>query len=489
VASEEQDLTDAALAPGGRRQRPPATIDLTATDVPGEQAASAAAEHVTEPESPVVADAEAAQPPDGTPRPDRHSPAASGAAPTRSEPAPRGRRRRSVLAFVVAGAAVALLATGLQWQLGVVASRDAGSDELAARIAGLELELRDLANRPPFADTSAGDLGARMEGIERQLARLEASLAHQDSASGAAPSAAAAAPDPALTNRVAAAETAVQALTGNVADLRARLDSVATNAASPPAAAPAPVPADQGELATLTARVAALESAIRALDGRLTASASASESAIRALDGRLAASASASESAIRALDGRLTASASAPVSAADVPGRVALAALELRVAVERGVPFAAELAAAEPLIRDKDVLDALQPVAAAGVPTAQALSRELADVSPAMLRAAGPPTRGGGLIERLEANASRLVHIRPIEESPGDDPSTVIVRAEVKATRGDIPGALAEFGTLPAAVKAPAAAWMTSAQQRVAAVEAARKLSVGAIAALGKPAP
>jgi hypothetical protein len=238
-------------------------------------------------------------------------------------------------------------------------------------------------------------------------------------------------------------------------------------------------------MTALTARVATLEAAIHALDERLTASTNASESTIHALDGRLTASASAFESAIRTLDGRLSASE----SAADVPGRVAIVALELRVAVERGVPFAGELAAAAPLIRDKGVLDALQPVAAAGVPTPQTLARELSNLSPDMLRATDTPAHGAGLIARLKANASRLVDIRPIEEAPGDDPSTVIVRAELKATRGDVSGALAELGTLPAAVTAPAAAWMTSARQRVAAVEAVRKLSLGALAALGKPAP
>ncbi|HLN09755.1 MAG TPA: hypothetical protein VK281_12480, partial [Xanthobacteraceae bacterium] len=264
----------------------------------------------------------------------------------------------------------------------------------------------------------------------------------------AAPALAGAPPDPELANRVVATETAVRGLTADIADLRARLDRVAEQAAKPAAA-----PIDQGPIDALTARVGALESAIRTTDARSTAAASAA------------------------------------ASAADAPVRVALVALELRVAVERGAPFASELAAARPLIQDKSVIDALEPVAASGVPTPQALSRDLSDLAPAMMRTAGKPAHEGGVLERLQANASRLVHIRPIEEAPGDDPSTVIVRAEVKATRGDIAGALAELGTLPADIRAPAAAWIRSAQLRIAAVEAARNFSVGAFAALGKPAP
>src|ERR1700674_4492869 len=33
MASEEPDAAEAAATPGGRRQRPPATIDLTATEI------------------------------------------------------------------------------------------------------------------------------------------------------------------------------------------------------------------------------------------------------------------------------------------------------------------------------------------------------------------------------------------------------------------------------------------------------------------------
>jgi hypothetical protein len=117
------------------------------------------------------------------------------------------------------------------------------------------------------------------------------------------------------------------------------------------------------------------------------------------------------------------------------------------------------------------------------------LSRELADIAPAMLRAAGTPPHEGGLIDRLLANAERLIRIRPIAEATGTDPTTVIVRAEVKATRGDLAGALAEIVSLPADIKAPAESWIRDVEARLAAVDAARKLAVSALEALGKPMP
>jgi hypothetical protein len=79
------------------------------------------------------------------------------------------------------------------------------------------------------------------------------------------------------------------------------------------------------------------------------------------------------------------------------------------------------------------------------VPRAAALARELSQLSGPMLNAAGTTPRDGGFIDRLQQNAERLVRIRPINEAPGDDPATVIARAEAKAAHGDLSGAVAEL--------------------------------------------
>ena len=106
-----------------------------------------------------------------------------------------------------------------------------------------------------------------------------------------------------------------------------------------------------------------------------------------------------------------------------------------------------------------------------------------------MLNAAGAAPRDGGIMDRLAQNAERLVRIRPINEAPGDDPATVLARADAKATHGDLSGALAEVAALPAPVRAPAAAWMKKAETQVAALAAARALADNAVGALGKAAP
>ena len=163
-----------------------------------------------------------------------------------------------------------------------------------------------------------------------------------------------------------------------------------------------------------------------------------------------------------------------------------MVAAALKGAVERGDPFAAELAAANALAPDAKALAPLDAFAAAGVPAAAALARELAALSPALTQAAGAPAREGGFLDKLQASAEKLVRVRPAEEIAGADPAAVVSRAEAKAARADLAGALAELGELPAAARAPAEPWIKKAQARAAALEASRRLAADALAALGK---
>ncbi len=67
-----------------------------------------------------------------------------------------------------------------------------------------------------------------------------------------------------------------------------------------------------------------------------------------------------------------------------------------------------------------------------------------------MLRAAGEAPRDGGFLDRLQANAEKLVRIRPVDEEPrGDDRGAILARIEQRAAQGNISGALAELAKLP----------------------------------------
>jgi hypothetical protein len=338
----------------------------------------------------------------------------------------------------LAGAGATLCVLFVLWAFGAFATRDDLTVTLAARLAITELQVRDLLSRPQPAgldQRALADLAARVGAAEQAMGRLAGIEANVSKLETAAPRAAVT--DQTLAARVAALESALRPL----ADLPARVEAVQKNAAAPAAPTVAP-----GELAALAARVTALEQAEKAIEQRVARPAA---------------------------------------SGADQAGRIAFVAVALRGAVERGDRFPQELAAAKALAPDQSVLAPLEPFAASGLPRAAALARELSQITVAMLNAATPP-REGGLMDRLQQNAERLVRIRPVgaEALGGDDPSALIGRAEVKATHGDIAGALAEIARLPEGVRAPAQAWVRKAEMQVAAANAARRFAETALAGL-----
>jgi hypothetical protein len=283
-----------------------------------------------------------------------------------------------------------------------------------------------------------------------------------------------------LAAKVAALDLRIQGLAtpstasppSREADLEARLAALEATRSSPP---PAPD-------ATL-ARLAALEQRLNETAHAAPANPS-TDNALAASDHR----------DIEALTARIAALEQRPGEArqttvSDRAVRLGLAAMELRMAVERGSPFSAELAAVSRLVDDPSDLAPLKAMADTGLPAPAALAQTLSKLTPAMLEAAIPPGHEGGVLDRLEAGAARLVRIRRIDDAPGDDPAAMITRADVKATRGDIAGALAEIDKLPDKARAPASRWISSARARLAALEAARQISTHALQALGPLAP
>jgi len=420
------------------RRRPAPTIDLEATEIA----------HDT------IADAPAAAAAGPEPMPSSEPPPPDGAAPPPDSTAPRPGWAASVTwPLVGAGLAGAVLALGI---VGVAVLSIGGNDSSAieARTAQLERQVADLAARAPANSASAGDLLSRLQKLEAQQAQ----------------SAAAPVPDPALANRIAAIETSLKSLGETVSALQQRSDSAAAANATAlndlaqklvradPQAAPSgeasgeASPADAAAIAALTSRLDALEGDAKTTENKLAAAAADHEA----------------------------------LTSDDHAVRMAVIAAALSAAVERGRPFVAELKAAQAQATDAGALAPLEGFAATGVPNVNGLVRELTSLEPALLQAARVPAEGG-FLDKLQANAERLVRIRPIEEIPGDDPATVIARVEIKAMRGDVPGALAELGNLPPPVRAPAQGWAAKAQARVAAVAASRAFAADALVALAQP--
>jgi hypothetical protein len=104
-----------------------------------------------------------------------------------------------------------------------------------------------------------------------------------------------------------------------------------------------------------------------------------------------------------------------------------------------------------------------------------------------LLKAGSSLSPDAGFLEKLQANAERIVRVRPVGEVSGHDAASAIARIESSAARLDIEGALAELKALPDAIRAPADGWIKIAEQRAAAIAASRDFAREALSALGKP--
>jgi hypothetical protein len=271
--------------------------------------------------------------------------------------------------------------------------------------------------------------------------------------------------DEALAARVTAAEAQTKSLGDTLAGLTRRVDDVA-------AAAQTALTQAQSATASAEAAKSAAQAAVRRTDiDALTNRIAALESAVKSLSAEVAQRTSSSNS-----DDRVT--------------RATVAAEALRSAVERGASYQAELAAVQALGADQAATAPLASFAADGVPSIDALGRELAALTPALHRASEPEPDNSSILGRLEAHAQKLVRITPLETSAapaGDDPSSVIARINGEGARGDIAAALADIARLPAAARSLAEGWAKKAEAREAAIAASRRIAADALAALGKP--
>ncbi|MBH5402760.1 hypothetical protein HZZ13_33935 [Bradyrhizobium sp. CNPSo 4010] len=254
--------------------------------------------------------------------------------------------------------------------------------------------------------------------------------------------------DPAQVARIDALEKAASALRGEIANLRAQFDNTASALNDAKSAAPGAAP----DLAALTDRIAQLERA------------SKTERAELAQQGEKIAEA-------KTLD--------------DKPLRYVVAASLLDVAVRHGDPYQSQLAVARSLTAKPDMLKPLEAFASSGIPTAAALSRELLNIVPKLSPPAEAPSSEAGIVERLQAGASKLVRIERTD-GIGNDRGAVVTRVTAAALRSDFAEARRELKTLPEADRAPAQAWLDKVDARDAALAASRKFADEAMADLAK---
>jgi hypothetical protein len=409
--------------PDNNSGRRPPTIELKATEVDADKPAAAP------PDAAAAASAD-----EHTEAPDQQ---ASNPQASTEETFGRPADERSgiLLKSSAVGGFIGAIATGAivagLWFAGFGSNREVAPASTSAAQPG--------SAAPPSANDA--DILARLDKIERTIQAPR--------------------PEPALGNRMAAAEAEAKSLADTLAALNRRVDDIAAtsqsaakqaNAAA--AAADSAKSADQtnvqhGDIDALANRIAALESAVKSLSEDVAHRASGIN---------------------------------------DQAARLAVAAQALRAAVERGVPYEAELKAVQALGADQNATAPLEPFAATGVPTAAALARELATLTPALERATATASGATSFLGRLEANAQQLVRVTPVDAPPGNDPAAVMTRIKIDTAHRDIAAALNEVAALPDSAKSLTSDWVSNAEARNAAIAASRQIAADALAAFSKPA-
>jgi hypothetical protein len=265
------------------------------------------------------------------------------------------------------------------------------------------------------------------------------------------------APDPAATARLDAMEKSLASIRAEVAAARTQSEQLATavneiKAApheTPPPSTPAPPPTD---LSPVNDRMAQLETGIKAVAAQIAQS-------------------------------------KTPPAANDVPLRRAVAAALLDLSVRQGESYAAALTAAKPLAPNADALKPLEPFAASGVPGAAAISSEVAAIIAKLPRATSDSSVTGSIIDRLQAGASRLVHIQRTDAPAGTSHDAVLARAAVAARRNDVAEARRELNTLAPSDRSAFQSWIDKVDARDAALAVSRQFAADMMTALNKPAP
>ncbi len=469
-----------------QRTRSAPTIDLTATEVPDPAAVGAAQEPSAGESEPAFAAATetTAQPaPEamtapateaGVSEPPPTPPASelpiNGAAPS-EDPFQLKQERRPELALPfaagIAGGIIPAAVLAALWYVGVfpVSQAPDGQQQSAKyeqQVAAFQNDLRALqaqtkelqakADNLQNRSTSAADSKA-IDAVAQRVATLESALNNLTQSGGA---------DSQLASRVATLEDTLKSNSGALAALTKQVDQVGAS----------------GTQALHQSQT--FGTAINQLAARVE------EMAKQRPDGVTPAQFQSVQQEIANLKQSAEATQKDIAQNAQAAARVRLAigAAALRNAVFSHAPYQAELASVQALGLDAKQLAPLQRFAASGVPSDVQLAESLRKLLPALTQAATPQA-SGDFIERLRANAGRLVRITPASAPAGDDPADVLTRLKLEADRADIAAAMSDIEKLPASPQQQVADWVATVKARNEALGIARVLSTETARALG----
>lgn len=401
-----------------------------------------------------------------------------------------------VLALVLAGVVYSRsawlpLVDGLPVMAGGESGATEGSEGSAQQIAALETKLQALEAQLQAAPTSEGvDLTAvdeaiaaankRIDVLDETLEQLLAggviiasdgqnAPAGNDTSSAAAPGSVLDSQDLAalkaqveeLAGRVGAGQagsgnagSAPQSSGGNTDSLNARLDDLEAKLAA--------LPDPAARLDALDSRVSATEQGVAGLP---------------ALETRL-------NDELAALNAAL------PKGPSQEAGDAAmfLALLQLRQALSGSGSFESELALVEGLAGgDAELTSALAPLTAhagTGISALPGLQETFGEMASKVVAASRGGEEGDWVGKTLQ-KVSEIVTVRPVGLVEGDDPGSVLARAEVKLEAGDLAAAVAELDALTGAAAEGAAVWRQQATARLEAEKALGLLAARAATLVG----
>ena len=337
------------------------------------------------------------------------------------------------------------------WAAGVLPVASNGKDQ-SAEIAALQSQVQALQSRPaaPAADNKAVDA------LRQTVRKLESDITKLPRG------------DATMAARLKAIDNAMNALSVSIGSLTKRSDDIAAKA-------------DQAQQSAAKAEKAVADLHDSVQNAAKAATAAVEPGALDALQKQVAAL----EQSLKTTRDEI-AKQLANASATDKPARLALSAVALRAAVAGGKPYQAELAQAKSLGADDKVLAPLAPFASGGLPSRALLAHELRALMPAMLKASGAHKPPADFLERLQANASKIVRISPVNAPKGDTPADLLARLEIDAAHDNIDRALADLDKLPPPARAPAQSWIAKAKARQQALAAARNFAASTARALGQ---
>lgn len=170
---------------------------------------------------------------------------------------------------------------------------------------------------------------------------------------------------------------------------------------------------------------------------------------------------------------------------------LALAAGQLRTALERGAPYGGALKILQTVSADdarlSTALMALRGTAETGVATGPALELSFAKLVPDLLAAgrAGTENVSGDLVDRLTGRLNDIISVRRTGvDVQGDDVEARIARAEIFLADRDVAAALAQFDDLEGPAADTLGPWLARARGHVGARDALAVIEAEAITRL-----